>query len=122
MDIDFSPSELVASQKKESEGEKSLIEQSNKSEKIKLTNLLDDQINFPVEFSTSATSLSLEISLPFNEFFLESCGKILYSLYNKLGYLFSYLDYQIKFQNLPKEIDENIVSEYLNFLILNPFL
>src|SRR4051794_31376019 len=99
MNADFSPSKLTASQKEE--GEQVISEQLDKNQKIKLDSLpfLDSQINFPMEFVVLAPSLSLEIVLPFNDFSLESYGKILYYLYNKLNYLFSYLDYQIRFQN-----------------------
>ena len=65
-------------------------------------------------------SLYLEIISP--AFFeIEELSKIFYLLYNKLFYLFNYLDYRIKFSNLPK-IEKNLLHNYFIFLYFNPFL
>ena len=73
-----------------------------------------------VELVSVPYSLCLEISLPaFLE--VEELSKILYLLYNRLFYLFNYLDYRIKFSNFPK-IERTILHNYLVFLYFNPFL
>lgn len=100
------------------------IAKKSVKKQIKLNEFLflNDQKNLLTEVFVLPDSSSLEVILPFSESWLENCGKILYSLYNKLGYLFSYLDYEIKIQNLPKEITKDMLFQYLNFLFLNPFL
>ena len=73
-----------------------------------------------IELTASSSTLSLEIILP-HYLEAEELGKIFYSLYNKLFYLFNYLEYQIKFTSFP-EINEAKLQNYLVFLYLNPFL
>jgi hypothetical protein len=48
-------------------------------------------------------------------------GKLLYLIYNKLNYLFNYLEYQV----IIKEnvaVDKNTIQEYFSFVIETPFL
>jgi len=73
-----------------------------------------------IELMASPSILSLEIIFPY---YLEAeeLGKIFYSLYNKLFYLFNYLEYQVKFTSFP-EINEAKLQNYLVFLYFNPFL
>src|SRR3954447_19810643 len=76
--------------------------------------------DWKIELVSIPHSLYLEISLP--AFFeVEELSKILYFFYNKLFYLFNYLDYRIKFSNLPK-MEKSILHDYLVFLYFNPFL
>jgi hypothetical protein len=73
-----------------------------------------------IELAAFPSTFSLEIIFP-HYLEAEELGKIFYSLYNKLFYLFNYLEYQIKFTSFP-EIIEAILQNYLVFLYLNPFL
>jgi len=51
----------------------------------------------------------------------ETISKLLYSIYNKLNYLFDYLDYQIMIQE-STTIDKNIIKDYFSFVLSTPFL
>ena len=48
-------------------------------------------------------------------------GKLLYLIYNKLNYLFDYLDYQVVVRETVA-IDKSIIQEYFAFVIETPFL
>jgi len=48
-------------------------------------------------------------------------GKLLYSIYNKLNYLFDYLEYRVVVQE-GVAIDKNTIQEYFSFAIETPFL
>ena len=78
----------------------------NKDQKIRLVSI--------------SHSFYLEIILP-SFLKIEELSKILYLLYNRLFYLFNYLDYRIKFSNLPK-MEKTTLHNYLIFLYFNPFL
>src|SRR4051812_36311818 len=73
-----------------------------------------------IELVSFPDTLSLEIA-SFSYLEIEELEKIFYSLYNKLFYLFNYLDYRVKFSSFP-EIDKSKLQIYLNFLYFNPFL
>src|SRR2546421_11887924 len=65
---------------------------------------------------------SLYLEIVSSSFFkIEELSKIFYLLYNKLFYLFNYLDYRVKFSNLPKT-EKSLLHNYLIFLHFNPFL
>jgi len=51
----------------------------------------------------------------------ETISKILYLIYNKLNYLFDYLDYQIVIQETTT-VDKNIIKDYFSFVLSTPFL
>ena len=51
----------------------------------------------------------------------ETISKILYLIYNKLNYLFDYLDYQIVIQETTA-VDKNRIKEYFSFICATPFL
>ena len=63
----------------------------------------------------------LEIITP-HLFPAEIIGKLLYAIYNKLNYLFSYLDFQVKTREINTEINENSIQDYLSFIFATPFL
>jgi len=48
-------------------------------------------------------------------------GRLLYSIYNKLNYLFDYLEYRVVVQE-SAAIDKNTIQEYFSFAIETPFL
>ena len=73
-----------------------------------------------IELVGSPDTFSLEIVSPYC-LEVKELGKIFYSLYNKLFYLFNYLNYQVNFSSFP-EINETNLQNYLNFLYFNPFL
>jgi len=94
--------------------------ESSLSSSLKEIKVRHNDNNFSIKFDSSPSNLSLEIIFPFL-LSTEQLSQTLYSLYNKLFYLFNYLDYKIKFVSLP-DISENTLRDYLNFLYLNPFL
>jgi len=52
---------------------------------------------------------------------VRTISKLLYLAYNKLNYLFDYLDYQVVVrENIA--IDENSLKEYFSFICSTPFL
>jgi len=51
----------------------------------------------------------------------ETISKLLYLIYNKLNYLFDYLDYQVVVRE-SVAIDKNTIQEYFSFIIRTPFL
>jgi len=73
-----------------------------------------------IELAAFPSTFSLEIIFP-HYLEAEELGKIFYSLYNKLFYLFNYLEYRVKFISF-SEINEAKLQNYLVFLYLNPFL
>ncbi|RHZ36056.1 PolC-type DNA polymerase III [endosymbiont GvMRE of Glomus versiforme] len=73
-----------------------------------------------IEFITFPATLSLEIVAP-SYLEIKELEKIFYLLYNKLFYLFNYLDYQVKFAAF-SEINETKLKSYFSFLYFNPFL
>ena len=73
-----------------------------------------------IELVVSPDNFSVEIVSPCC-LEVKELGEIFYLLYNKLFYLFNYLNYRVKFSSFP-EIDETSLQNYLNFLYLNPFL
>ena len=52
----------------------------------------------------------------------QTVGRLLYALFNKLNYLFDYLNYQIEIQESVLLIDKNILQEYLVLIFSTPFL
>src|SRR3954453_10299598 len=72
-----------------------------------------------VELVAFPNSLLLEVKAS-SLLKIEELNKTFYSLYNKLFYLFNYLDYQVKFISL--EINKIDLQDYLKFLYFNPFL
>ena len=48
-------------------------------------------------------------------------SKLFYLIYNKLNYLFDYLDYQVVVRE-SIAINENILKEYFSFICSTPFL
>ena len=65
--------------------------------------------------------IKLEITAP-HLFPAKIIGKLLYAIYNKLNYLFSYLDFQVKTREVNAETNENTIRDYLSFLFATPFL
>ena len=51
----------------------------------------------------------------------ETVGKLFYLIYNKLNYLFDYLDYRVVVQE-NTAIDKNSLKEYFSFIFSTPFL
>ena len=69
----------------------------------------------------SPTPNCLEITTP-HLLSAEVLGKLLYLIYNKLNYLFDYLDYRIAVQETNSEITKNTIQEYFSLLGSSPFL
>ena len=73
--------------------------------------------------ATFAFSPPLGLEITTSDFLsAKSLGKLFYLLYNKLNYLFDYLDYQIKVQENGSEISKNTIREYLSLICSTPFL
>src|SRR5436190_17623026 len=86
---------------------------------VNLNELDLDRKEQKIKLVSIPNSLYLEIISP-SFFEIEELSKIFYLLYNKLFYLFNYLDYRVKFSNLPK-IEKNLFNKYLIFFYFNLF-
>lgn len=78
---------------------------------------INDLKGLEINFSTPSY---LEIIVPR----LPAAGiisRLLYLIYNKLNYLFDYLDYRVVVQE-NTTIDKNTIREYFSFVIATPFL
>lgn len=53
---------------------------------------------------------------------VEAIGKLLYRIYNKLNYLFDYLDYRVVVRGETTTVDKNTIQKYFSFIITTPFL
>ncbi|CAI2167672.1 18440_t:CDS:10 [Funneliformis geosporum] len=81
---------------------------------------LEDQPEIKVENNFS-TSGCWEITVP-SLLSAETLGKLLYSIYNKLNYLFDFLDFQIRFKEPNLVINEDTIKEYFSLICTTPFL
>jgi DNA polymerase III subunit alpha, Gram-positive type len=70
---------------------------------------------------SALTPLGLQIITP-QLLPAQTVGRLLYALFNKLCYLFDYLDYQIKVQEKTSTIGKEILQEYLILIFSTPFL
>ena len=73
--------------------------------------------------------IDLNFSLPFGLEILfpsllpaEALGKLLYSIHNKLNYLFDYLDYHIVIKEPSSKIYKSTIEEYFSLVCSTPFL
>ena len=53
---------------------------------------------------------------------VETLSQLLYSIYNKLYYLFDYLEYRIVVREVSVAIDKNTIQKYFSFVCSTPFL
>ena len=73
--------------------------------------------------ATFAFSAPLGLEITTSDFLsAKSLGKLFYLLYNKLNYLFDYLDYHVKVAKEISEVSKNTVQEYFFLICSTPFL